>query len=61
MPGKAFRIDAYNPSGWVDTDIYHGVDFRTYANCSLPARGAVPAGSAAVGWGMRFSCLSERL
>jgi hypothetical protein len=29
---QVFRIDAYNPVGWVDTDIYNGVDFRTYAN-----------------------------
>jgi aminopeptidase N len=29
---QVFRIDAYNPVGWVDTDIYYGVDFRTYAN-----------------------------
>jgi len=36
---QAFRIDAYNPSGWVDTDIYHGVDFRTYAN-AVYLRGA---------------------
>ena len=36
---EAFRIDAYNPSGWVDTDIYHGVDFRTYAN-AVYLRGA---------------------
>ena len=36
---QAFRIDAYNPSGWVDTDIYHGGDFRTYAN-AVYLRGA---------------------
>jgi hypothetical protein len=36
---QAFRIDAYNPTGWVDTDIYHGVDFRTYAN-AVYLRGA---------------------
>jgi len=36
---QAFRIDAYNPAGWVDTDIYHGVDFRTYAN-AVYLRGA---------------------
>ena len=35
----AFRVDAYSPSGWVDTDIYHGVDFRTYAN-AVYLRGA---------------------
>ncbi len=36
---QAFRIDAYAPAGWVDTDIYHGVDFRTYAN-AVYLRGA---------------------
>jgi aminopeptidase N len=36
---QAFRIDAYNPTGWVDTDIYHGVDFRTYTN-AVYLRGA---------------------
>jgi hypothetical protein len=36
---QAFRIDAYNPAGWVDIDIYHGVDFRTYAN-AVYLRGA---------------------
>jgi hypothetical protein len=36
---QAFRIDAYAPTGWVDTDIYHGVDFRTYAN-AVYLRGA---------------------
>ena len=36
---QAFRIDAYNPAGWVDTDIYHGVDFRTYTN-AVYLRGA---------------------
>lgn len=36
---QAFRIDAYSPTGWVDTDIYHGVDFRTYAN-AVYLRGA---------------------
>ena len=36
---QVFRIDAYNPTGWVDTDIYHGVDFRTYAN-AVYLRGA---------------------
>jgi aminopeptidase N len=34
-----FRVDAYDPSGWVDTDIYHGVDFRIYAN-AVYLRGA---------------------
>jgi hypothetical protein len=29
---QSFRIDSYNPAGWVDTDIYHGKDFRTYTN-----------------------------
>ena len=36
---QAFRIDAYSPTGWVDTDIYHGVDFRSYAN-AVYLRGA---------------------
>jgi Peptidase family M1 domain len=36
---QSFRVDAYNPTGWVDTDIYHGVDFRTYAN-AVYLRGA---------------------
>jgi aminopeptidase N len=36
---QAFRIDAYTPAGWVDLDIYHGVDFRTYAN-AVYLRGA---------------------
>jgi aminopeptidase N len=36
---QAFRIDAYNPAGWVDTDIYHGIDFRIYAN-AVYLRGA---------------------
>jgi hypothetical protein len=36
---QAFRIDAYTPTGWVDTDIYHGVDFRTYTN-AVYLRGA---------------------
>ena len=36
---EAFRIDGYNPAGWVDMDIYHGVDFRTYAN-AVYLRGA---------------------
>jgi hypothetical protein len=35
----AFRVDAYSPSGWVDTDIYHGDEFRTYAN-AVYLRGA---------------------
>ena len=29
---QTFRVDSFDPSGWVDTDIYHGVNFRTYAN-----------------------------
>ncbi|MGB8213308.1 MAG: M1 family metallopeptidase [Anaerolineales bacterium] len=29
---QAFRIDAYAPTGWVDSDIYHVVDLRTYTN-----------------------------
>ncbi len=36
---QSFRVDSYEPSGWVDTDIYHGVDFRTYAN-AVYLRGA---------------------
>jgi hypothetical protein len=36
---QSFRIDAYSPTGWVDMDIYHGVDFRTYAN-AVYLRGA---------------------
>jgi len=35
----AFRVDAYAPSGWVDTDIYHGGNFRSYAN-AVYLRGA---------------------
>jgi hypothetical protein len=35
----AFRITVNNPTGWVDMDIYHGVDFRTYAN-AVYLRGA---------------------
>ena len=34
-----FRVEAFNPSGWVDMDIYHGVNFRTYAN-AVYLRGA---------------------
>ncbi len=34
-----FRVEAFNPSGWVDTDIYHGVNFRKYAN-AVYLRGA---------------------
>jgi hypothetical protein len=36
---QTFRIDAFNPTGWVDTDIYHGGDFQTYAN-AVYLRGA---------------------
>jgi len=36
---QAFRVDAYAPTGWVDVDIYHGGDFRTYAN-AVYLRGA---------------------
>jgi hypothetical protein len=36
---QTFRIDDYAPTGWVDMDIYHGVDFRTYAN-AVYLRGA---------------------
>jgi hypothetical protein len=36
---QAFRVDAYNPAGWVDTDIYHGVNYRTYTN-AVYLRGA---------------------
>jgi hypothetical protein len=35
----AFRVDAYAPTGWVDTDIYHGGDFQSYAN-AVYLRGA---------------------
>jgi hypothetical protein len=34
-----FRVDAYNPAGWVDTDIYHGGNFRSYSN-AVYLRGA---------------------
>jgi len=34
-----FRVEAYAPSGWVDADIYHSNDFRTYAN-AVYLRGA---------------------
>ncbi|MGB7875363.1 MAG: M1 family metallopeptidase [Anaerolineales bacterium] len=27
-----FRVNYFNPSGWVDTSIYGGADFRTYTN-----------------------------
>jgi hypothetical protein len=35
----SFRVDSYAPTGWVDTDIYHGANFRTYAN-AVYLRGA---------------------
>jgi len=34
-----FRVDSFEPSGWVDTDIYGGGNFRTYAN-AVYLRGA---------------------
>jgi hypothetical protein len=36
---QEFRVDSFSPSGWVDTDIYHGQNFRTYAN-AVYLRGA---------------------
>jgi hypothetical protein len=36
---QVVRIDAFTPTGWVDTDIYHGVDFQMYAN-AVYLRGA---------------------
>jgi aminopeptidase N len=36
---QSFRVDSFEPSGWVDTDIYHGGDFRSYAN-AVYLRGA---------------------
>lgn len=35
----AFRVDAFSPAGWVDTNIYDGINFRTYAN-AVYLRGA---------------------
>lgn len=35
----SFRVNAYAPTGWVDTDIYHGGNFRSYAN-AVYLRGA---------------------
>lgn len=35
----SFRVEDFGPSGWVDTDIYHGKNFRTYAN-AVYLRGA---------------------
>jgi aminopeptidase N len=32
-------VEDFGPSGWVDTDIYHGKNFRTYAN-AVYLRGA---------------------
>ena len=32
-------MDRYTPIGWVDTDIYHGGDFQSYAN-AVYLRGA---------------------
>ena len=29
-----FRVNYFNPSGWVDTSIYDGVNFRTYTNAT---------------------------
>lgn len=34
-----FRVNSFEPTGWVDTDIYGGVNFRTYAN-AVYLRGA---------------------
>jgi hypothetical protein len=34
-----FRVDSFSPAGWVDTDIYDGINFRTYAN-AVYLRGA---------------------
>ncbi len=36
---QSFRIDTYNPTGWVDMNIYQVVDFRTYTN-AVYLRGA---------------------
>jgi hypothetical protein len=38
-PWWLFRVESFSPAGWVDTDIYHGVNFRTYAN-AVYLRGA---------------------
>lgn len=35
----AYRVDAFAPAGWVDTDIYHGGGFRSYVN-AVYLRGA---------------------
>ena len=35
----SFRVDAYNPKGWVDTSIYDGGKFRPYVN-AVYLRGA---------------------
>jgi hypothetical protein len=37
---QAFRVDAYNPSGWVDSSIYDLQGIRTYAN-AVYLRGAL--------------------
>ncbi len=37
---QEFRVDSFSPSGWVDTDIYSGHDFRAYAN-AVYLRGAL--------------------
>ncbi len=34
-----FRVESFSPAGWVDTDIYDGINFRTYAN-AVYLRGA---------------------
>ncbi|MGA2503919.1 MAG: M1 family metallopeptidase [Anaerolineales bacterium] len=34
-----FRVESFSPAGWVDTDIYDGVNFRIYAN-AVYLRGA---------------------
>jgi len=35
----SFRVDAFDPSGWVDTDIYHAAGLRPYIN-AVYLRGA---------------------
>jgi len=37
---RQFRIDPYDPTGWVDTDIYHGGGYRPYVN-AVYLRGAL--------------------
>ena len=34
-----FRVDAYAPTGWVDTDVYHAAGYRPYVN-AVYLRGA---------------------